>query len=135
MLLIDTNILVRCSVGRALIRVIELRDRGVSIATTEKNAAELFAKLTDKFGYNAEIARNKVRRVLEPMEVIGVEEYEHLRDAAYERLREGGKSDWPALAAAMALEGEIWSEDVDFFGVGIPVWSTANVHLVRVEAQ
>jgi predicted nucleic acid-binding protein len=134
LLLIDTNILVRCSVGRALTRVIALRDRGIDLATTETNADELFSKLTDKFGYSQEIAAAKVQRVLEPMSIIGAEEYEHMRSAAAERLRDGGKSDWPALAAAMALEGEIWSEDVDYFGVGIPVWSTANVHLIKGEA-
>jgi predicted nucleic acid-binding protein len=133
LLLIDTNILVRCSVGRALTRVIALRDCGVELATTESNADELFTKLTGKFGYSEEIAAAKVQRVLEPLAVIATEEYAHLRDAADERLREGGKSDWPALAAALALEGEIWSEDVDFFGVGVPVWSTANVHLVKGE--
>jgi predicted nucleic acid-binding protein len=130
LLLIDTNILVRCSLGRALTRVTELRDRGVKVATTENNVDELYNKLTNKFRFSAEHAEAELRRVLEPMEVVGVDEYEHLRGAADARLRDGGKSDWPALAAALALEGEIWSEDVDFFGIGVPVWSTANVHLV-----
>jgi predicted nucleic acid-binding protein len=133
--LIDTNILVRCSLGRALTRVTELRDRGVSIMTTENNVDELFRTLTEKFALSAERVDAELRRVLEPMEVISAGEYEHLRGAADERLRDGGKSDWPALAAAMALEGEIWSEDVDYFGIGIPVWSTANVHLVKGEAE
>jgi predicted nucleic acid-binding protein len=68
------------------------------------------------------------------MELIPAEEYEHLRHDADARLREGGKSDWPALAAALALEAEIWSEDVDFFGVGVPVWSTNNVQFVEVSS-
>ncbi len=112
-------------------RVTELRDRGVKLATTEKNADELFKTLLTKFGHNAESADFEVQRILEPMEVVGADEYEHLRGAADARLREGGKSDWPTLAAALALEGEIWSEDVDFFGVGVPVWSTANVLMVE----
>lgn len=134
MLLIDTNILLRCSLGRALARVNVLRDKGVNLATTEDNADELFEKLLNKFGHSLDTAEAEVQRVLEPLTVIGAEEYEHLRGAADGRLREGRKSDWPALAAAMALEGEIWSEDVDYFGVGVPVWSTANVHLVAPEA-
>ncbi len=69
----------------------------------------------------------EVRKVLDPLEIVGPAQYEHLRIAANARLRVGGKSDWPALAAALALDGEIWSEDVDFFGVGVPIWSTANI--------
>lgn len=131
MLLIDTNILVRCSLGRALVRVKELRERGVTVATTENNVDELFSKLIGKFRLSTDSAEAELGRVLAPMEVLGAVHYEHLRGAADARLREGGKSDWPALAAAMAFEGEIWSEDVDFFGVGVPVWSTANVHLMQ----
>ncbi len=115
-------------------RVHQIRDRGVKLATTENNAEELYNTLISKFGYSAESADVEVSRVLEPIELIGADEYKHLRAAADERLRDGGKSDWPALAAALALEGEIWSEDVDFFGVGVPIWSTANVHLVKGEA-
>ena len=112
-------------------RITELRERGVELATTEKNANELFATLLNKFGHDAQSADFEVRRVLEPLEVLGQDQYEYMRGAADARLRIGGKSDCPALAAALALEGEIWSEDVDFFGVGVPVWSTANVHLVN----
>jgi predicted nucleic acid-binding protein len=135
LLLIDTNILVRCSAGNAMPRIFALRDRGVALATTENNANEMFETLLKKFGHNIESADREVRRILEPLELIGLDEYANLRGDAGARLRDGGKSDWPALAAAMALDGEIWSEDVDFFGVGVPVWSTANVHLVTAETE
>ena len=59
------------------------------------------------------------------------EEYDWLRSYADARLREGGKSDWPVLAAAMAFEADIWSGDTDLFGVGVPVWTTDNVRFVE----
>lgn len=133
--MIDTNILVRCSAGKAMSRILELRNQGINLAATEHNADELFKTLVEKFGHDPESANLEVRRIVEPLELIGAEEYQHMHTAADERLREGGKSDWPALAAAMALEGEIWSEDVDYFGVGIPVWSTANVHLIEGDGR
>lgn len=43
------------------------------------------------------------------------------------RLRQRDEQDWPILAAAMALNCPIWTEDTDFFGVGIATWTTANV--------
>lgn len=119
--------------GRALDRVTELRDRGVKLATTDRNADECFERLVNKFGNSVVTAEKEVERVIQSMELIPAEEYEHLRGAADARLRVGGKSDWPALAAALALEAEIWSDDVDFFGVGLPVWSSANVQFVEGE--
>ncbi|MHB1374958.1 MAG: PIN domain-containing protein [Thauera sp.] len=35
--------------------------------------------------------------------------------------------DWPGLAAALLMNCPIWTEDQDFFGAGIPTWTTAIV--------
>jgi len=35
--------------------------------------------------------------------------------------------DWPVVAAALALGCPIWTEDQDFFGVGVPTWTSARV--------
>ena len=129
MLLTDTNILRRVSQGRAMLRVETLRSRDVRLATTERNAFELHRVLTRDLGLTEEDAVQEVSRVIAPFELIYAHDYEHLRADADVRLREGGKSDWPALAAALAFEAAIWSDDVDFFGVGVPIWSTNNVHL------
>jgi predicted nucleic acid-binding protein len=134
MLLIDTNILVRVSQGRAMVRVEALQSRAVRLATTDRNADELEAKLVEVFGWDGEAAREEVDRVLDGIEIIPARDYEHGRRAADQRLHQVGKSDWPALAAALTLEGEIWSDDVDFFGVGVPVWSTHNVRFVEAKA-
>ena len=108
-------------------RVEYLRERGVRLVTTDRNAYELERVLVAKLGFDAASARQEVDRVIAPFEVVFSQDYDHLRNDADLRLREGGKSDWPALAAAMAYDAEIWSDDVDFFGVGVPVWTTRNV--------
>ncbi len=36
-------------------------------------------------------------------------------------------ADWPSVALALALDAAIWTEDRDFFGIGVAVWSTATV--------
>jgi len=130
MLLIDTNILVRCSQGRAMLRLQALQARAVTLATTDRNVEEFARKLIDFFGWAEEEAWAEVVRVLEAVPVIAAPEYEQYRSAADRRLGPGGKSDWPALAAALALEAELWSDDRDYFGLGVPVWSTPNVACV-----
>ena len=116
-----------------MIWVRALRMRGIRLATTDRNIFELQRVLTRDLGLSEAEATAEVERVTTPFEVIYARDYEHLRAAADRRLREGGKSDWPALAAAMAFEAAIWSEDVDYFGVGIPVWSTQNVSFYEEE--
>lgn len=37
------------------------------------------------------------------------------------------KDDWPALALALQLECAIWTEDQDFFGIGIATWTSNTV--------
>ena len=135
MLVTDTNILLRCSQGKAMRRVAALQDRGVRLATTQNNAEELMQTLVGKLSLTQDAAVAEVARVLDPFDLIGVAEYDHLRGAAIERLRTGGKSDWPTLAAAMALDAEIWSEDTDFFGVGVPVWTSHNTRFVTAEPE
>ena len=110
--------------------MVDLHDRGVDLATTEDNASELHRKLVAKFGFGGEEAAAEVTRILAPVAMLAADEYDHYRPAADARLGKGGKPDWPLLAAAIAVDGQIWSDDVDHFGVGVPVWSSANVHLV-----
>ena len=112
-------------------QVAMLRERGVRLATTDRNATELWRILTGKLGLNEADADIEVDRVLSPFELITVDDYGYRRADADARLREGGKPDWPALAAALAFDGQIWSEDVDFFGVGVPVWTTDNIRFAQ----
>jgi PIN domain-containing protein len=45
------------------------------------------------------------------------------------RLRGRDEDDWPVLAAALALGCPIWTEDADFFGTGIAVWTTSRIEI------
>ena len=69
------------------------------------------------------------------IEVLSVGGYIDHEDAARARLGPRGQPDWPVLAAALAFEHDIWSNDRDFFGVGVPVWTTQNVRFVEGDAK
>ena len=132
-LITDTNILIRCSQGKASVRVRALRAAGVHLVTTERNAEEMVGVLQGVFGFTEKDALIQTGRILAPFEVIEIGAYAHMRTEASRRLEPHCQGDWPALAAAMALDAAIWSEDDDFFGVGTPVWSSRNV-LIAAEA-
>jgi len=52
--------------------------------------------------------------------------YERHR-ARRSRIESRDPDDWPILATALALECPIWTEDQDFFGAGVPTWTTDRV--------
>ncbi len=126
-MIVDTNILVRCIRGRAAERVSRLLAGNVSLMVAHHNVAECISVLMRVFGLDGATAFSETMELLEPFEIVDSDQYEDLRDSADRRLRSGGKSDWPVLATAMVLDGDIWSEDVDFFGTGVAVWSSHNV--------
>ncbi len=130
MLLTDTNILQRVCLGRAVVHVEKLQTRGVRIGTTAHNAFELHRNLLD-LGLSASIARERVSAALKAVTLFEADEYQHLAQTAKARLRQGGNSDWPLLAAALATGEAIWSEDRDFFGTGVPIWSTPNIRFYQ----
>ncbi len=45
------------------------------------------------------------------------------------RLQGPDQDDWPVLAAALALACPVWTEETDFFGTGIPVWTTNRIEI------
>ena len=37
--------------------------------------------------------------------------------------------DWLIITTVLMLNSPIWTEDQDFFGSGIPVWTTDRIHI------
>ena len=55
---------------------------------------------------------------------------------ARQRLRGRDEDDWPVLATALGLACAIWTEDSDFFGTGIAVWTTSRIEIfLRAQAR
>jgi predicted nucleic acid-binding protein len=46
-------------------------------------------------------------------------------------------NDWPTVALALSLGIGIWTNDYDYFGCGVPVWTTQTLltHLASGRAQ
>ncbi len=46
------------------------------------------------------------------------------------------EDDWPVLATALGIACAIWTEDADFFGTGIAVWTTSRIEIfLRAQAK
>ena len=133
MIVLDANILIRAILGH---RVRELIDkyspRGIRFFAPDVAFEDAykylphFAKKRNKPQADLTAALEYLRSLIEPVtpELYGVFETE-----ARQRLHSRDETDWPVLASALALACSIWTEDADFFGTGIAVWTTSRVEI------
>ena len=63
------------------------------------------------------------------MELVDASLYEEYETPARERAGQRDPADWPIAAVALLLDLPMWTEDQDFFGSGIPIWTTDRVEL------
>ena len=63
------------------------------------------------------------------VQIVQPSTYSDFETIARQRLFRRDESDWPILATALALDCPIWTEDTDFFGCGVPTWTTDRVEL------
>ncbi len=61
--------------------------------------------------------------------------YSSARAEALARIERRDAQDWPILATALMLGLPIWTEDQDFFGTGVPTWTTDRVELYLNSAR
>lgn len=74
-------------------------------------------------------AQNVLEAVSRNVDALDPEAYEAHRAEALARIERRDPDDWPILAAAMALDCPVWTEDNDFFGAGVPTWTNDRVEL------
>jgi predicted nucleic acid-binding protein len=55
--------------------------------------------------------------------------YQAFEAEARQRLTQRDEDDWPVLASALGLAYAIWTEDSDFFGTGVAVWTTSRIEI------
>lgn len=134
-LVIDANILIRAVLGQR-VRNLILRYAGqidfFSPMVCFEDARRYLPGLLDKRGIAKQPALDvldTLARIVRPVETEWLTENESL---ARQLISSRDINDWPILAAALALGCPVWTEDADFFGVGVATWTTANVeHFLR----
>ncbi|MBE9250917.1 DNA-binding protein [Dolichospermum sp. LEGE 00240] len=83
----------------------------------------LISRMLKKLQYNA---IEKLTKVVIPIADEIYSEYEY---DAKRRIQERDIKDWTIVALSLSLNCPIWTEDQDFFGIGIATWNTRNVEI------
>ena len=63
------------------------------------------------------------------VESVDLSAYSAFREPARQRIARRDPDDWPVVAVALMLQLPIWTEDLDFFGIGLATWVSDRVEL------
>ena len=130
MIVIDSNVLISTIIGvRASDQFERILRGGAEVAVPTAQAAEVRQVLVTKFNFSPDYADALVNKITDRVRLLEPASYQTAEGQARARLHDRAQPDWPVLAAAIVFDAAIWSNDRDFFGVGVPVWSTRNIVL------
>jgi predicted nucleic acid-binding protein len=137
MIVLDTNILIRAVLGRRVRQLIDTyASQGVRFFAPDvafEDAEKYLPLLLKKRGKpHADISASLeyLQNFIDP---VAPELYAAFESEARQRLRGRDESDWPILATALALACPVWTEDADFFGTGVAVWTTNRIEIFLQE--
>lgn len=127
-IVVDANIMASALMGTSLPLIVDLATRATVVAPA--------AQIAETRGVLVRLKQDAIDERMAMMSAIvdclEPEVFAHFETDARARLHASGQSDWPLVAAAMALDAAIWSRDPDLFGTGIAIWSTFNIrHAAR----
>ena len=134
-LVLDANILIRAVLGTRAAECIRGAAATVGFLTVEEafeDAATYLPEVLTRRGVEGgaiQAALAKLEALRRVIRVISLEAVARLDTAARERLRGRDEADWPYLALALLFDCPLWTEDRDFFGCGIPLWTTDRVDI------
>ena len=132
-LILDANILVRGVLGARVPDLLERYHRSVLFYTPSQCFSEARRHLPSILNRRSGIDPGRALQALDALAAIvqPIEEaaYAIYETAAKQRIEERDIDDWPLIALSMTLDCPIWTEDQDFFGVGVATWRTRNVEI------
>jgi predicted nucleic acid-binding protein len=139
LIVLDANILIRAVLGRRVAELIEKYASSVRLHAPElafREAEKHIPRIVERRSAagtwthgrtgTGPLTMSKLRELIEivPEAILQTSE-----DEARKRMKRRDPNDTPILAAALALDCPIWTEDMDFFGVGVATWTTDNVEI------
>lgn len=133
MIVLDANILIRAVLGRRVSEILsKYSTEGIRFFAPDAafaDAEKYLPEVLKKRGKIDSDLRGVLDLISQFVEQVDSELYLPFEVEARLRLRARDESDWPVLASALALSCPIWTEDADFFGIGVPVWTTSRIEI------
>ncbi len=133
-IILDANILIRAVLGKRVWQLIHKYVHTTTYLAPEVAFADarrhipaiLQERHLEKEANSYLELIDKLERVITPIQENVYREFE---SEAKLRLHGKDEEDWPFVALALRFEIPIWTEDRDFFGVGVTTWQTDKVEM------
>jgi predicted nucleic acid-binding protein len=138
-LVLDANILIRAVLGEKVITLLRRHvqtTQFVTVTEAFEDAEQYIPGIIRKSGGDEEevaAALQKLTALHEYVQTVSVTMIAHLESVARKRLQGRDEDDWLYLALALLLKCPIWTEDTDFFGCGVAVWTSDRINLFLEE--
>ena len=132
-MIVDANVVVSATLGRSHALLLAIFDHGIALWIPAHQFREVKLVVT-RIALQRGLDHRKLLHWVDAIIIpIPVDLYAGFETDARARLGTGGQKDWPLLALALASGQEIWSNDVDLFGIGVAVWNTKNIGKAAVQ--
>ena len=131
-IVLDANILVRAVLGSRVRNIILANAATVKLFAPDvaySDARKYLPSILAKRGVDGDAALLVVDQLELVVQRIDLDLYAGMQQQALARIGARDANDWPVLACAMAIGCPVWTEDTDFFGTGVPIWTTDRVEL------
>ena len=132
LLVLDANILIRAVLG-AKIRDQLMKFKDVVTFLTPDicfdDANKYLPELFEKRHLSPELALEVLNELKKIIQLVDADVYEIYAEEAKQRIKSRDFYDWPIVAAALAFKCPVWTEDRDFFGSGLSVWTSDRIHI------
>lgn len=131
-LVLDANILLRAVFGTRVRQLLEMYEDVAGFYSPDVcfgEAQEYIPQVAKQRGNDSSLALTVLEEVSRIVVSVDLSLYESYEKLARERIQRRDPDDWPVVAVALMLGVPVWTEDQDFFGSGIPTWTTDRVEL------
>jgi len=131
-LVLDANILIRAVFGKKVRRILETYEDDVLFYSPDvcfQEARSYVPAIAERRRQNLDSAFSTLDDVSLLVHPMDHDSYRVVKTNALERIASRDPDDWPVVATALLLNVPIWTEDQDFFGTGIPTWTTDRVEI------
>ena len=131
-IVLDANILIRAVLG-AKVRDQLMRFKDVVTFLTPDicfdDANKYLPELFEKRCLSPQLALEVLAELKKIIQIVDKEVYAVHAEEAKQRIKARDFYDWPIVATALAFRCPVWTEDRDFFGSGLSVWTSDRIHI------
>lgn len=131
-IVLDANILIRAVLGKRVRELIFEHAANVKFFAPDvayADARKYLPSLLEKRGIRGDASLTVLDALEKIVQPIDAELYVGMQQQALQRIAIRDADDWPVLACAMTIGCPVWTEDADFFGTGVAIWTTDRVEL------